>query len=143
MAWHTCIHVFIVMPLFTLFQIRGPRLVQGVMASVGDLYLFFLSRRLAGHEVAQWTLLCQLLSWFTGYCCTRTLSNSMETVLVTAALFYFPWPGHLQYVYVFVCVSIYIYRERERDVQVCVCVFSLIYYMCLLYYCSFDFHVLM
>ena len=77
-------------------QIRGPRLVQGAMASVGDLFLFFLSRRLAGRDVAKWALLCQLLSWFTGYCITRTLSNCTETALVTAALFYFPWPGHNQ-----------------------------------------------
>ncbi|XP_076462738.1 GPI alpha-1,2-mannosyltransferase 3-like [Babylonia areolata] len=76
--------------------IRGPRLLQGVVASVGDMYLYWLSGRLAGREVAQWTLLCQLLSWFTAYCCTRTLSNGVETTLVTAALYYFPWPGATQ-----------------------------------------------
>lgn len=76
--------------------VKLPRLLQGVFASIGDLYLFHLSRRLAGADVAQWTLLCQMLSWFTAYCCTRTLTNSTETVLVTAALYYFPWPGHTQ-----------------------------------------------
>ncbi|KAL8616018.1 hypothetical protein ACOMHN_014980 [Nucella lapillus] len=76
--------------------IRGPRLLQGLIASAGDLYLYRLSCRLAGREVGQWALLCQLLSWFTAYCCTRTLSNGVETTLVTAALYYFPWPGLTQ-----------------------------------------------
>ncbi|KAK7488449.1 hypothetical protein BaRGS_00020234 [Batillaria attramentaria] len=79
-----------------LLLIKMPRLLQGVLASTGDLFLFRLSRRLGGAEIAQWTLLCHMLSWFTAYCCTRTLTNSAETVLVTAALFYFPWPGYPQ-----------------------------------------------
>ncbi|GFN97262.1 mannosyltransferase [Plakobranchus ocellatus] len=33
-----------------------------------------------------------LLSWFTIYCCTRTLSNSTEASLIVIALSYFPWP---------------------------------------------------
>ncbi|KAH0619758.1 hypothetical protein JD844_014015 [Phrynosoma platyrhinos] len=36
---------------------------------------------------------CQLCSWFTWYCCTRTLTNTMETVLTTLALSYYPMEG--------------------------------------------------
>lgn len=36
---------------------------------------------------------CHLCSWFSWYCCTRTLTNSMETTLTCLALFYFPLPG--------------------------------------------------
>ncbi|KAK6179580.1 hypothetical protein SNE40_011906 [Patella caerulea] len=76
-----------------ILMIKLPRLLQGVLAAVGDLYLYKLSRKLSDTPTAQWTLLCHVLSWFTLYCCTRTLTNSTEAVLVTIALYYFPWPG--------------------------------------------------
>ncbi|XP_067678293.1 GPI mannosyltransferase 3-like [Haliotis asinina] len=72
--------------------IKLPRMLQGVMAACGDLYLYRLSRLLCDRPTAQWTLLCQTLSWFTLYCSTRTLTNSTEAVLVTMALYYYPWP---------------------------------------------------
>ena len=75
------------------FQIKLPRMLQGVIAAFGDLYLYKLSALLTGRATAQWTLLCQTLSWFMLYCSTRTLTNSTETVLCTIALYYFPWPG--------------------------------------------------
>ncbi|CAG5121205.1 unnamed protein product [Candidula unifasciata] len=77
-----------------ILLIKIPRLVQAVIAAWGDLCLYKLSSKLSGRATAQWTLLCHLLSWFTIYCCTRTLTNSTETVLITAALSYFPWPDH-------------------------------------------------
>ncbi|XP_060065292.1 GPI mannosyltransferase 3-like [Ylistrum balloti] len=78
---------------YRLLLIKLPRILQGVIAACGDLYLFKLSWKLSDRATAQWTLLCQILSWFTLYCCTRTLSNCMETVLITMALYYFPWPN--------------------------------------------------
>lgn len=36
---------------------------------------------------------CHLCSWFGWYCCTRTLTNSMETTITCVALHYFPFPG--------------------------------------------------
>ncbi|XP_019640115.1 PREDICTED: GPI mannosyltransferase 3-like [Branchiostoma belcheri] len=69
-----------------------PRLLQGLFTALCDLHLYKVTRKLHGKEVAQWTLLCQLLSWFMFYCGPRTLTNSMETVLTTAALYYYPWP---------------------------------------------------
>ncbi|XP_078600609.1 GPI alpha-1,2-mannosyltransferase 3-like [Branchiostoma floridae x Branchiostoma japonicum] len=69
-----------------------PRLLQGLFTALCDLYLFKVTRKLHGKGVAQWTLLCQILSWFMFYCGPRTLTNSMETVLTTAALYYYPWP---------------------------------------------------
>ncbi|XP_021355210.1 GPI mannosyltransferase 3-like [Mizuhopecten yessoensis] len=76
-----------------LLLIKLPRILQGVIAALGDLYLFKLSWKISDRATAQWTLLCQILSWFTLYCCTRTLSNCMETVVITMALYYFPWPN--------------------------------------------------
>ncbi|XP_066272298.1 GPI mannosyltransferase 3-like [Branchiostoma lanceolatum] len=69
-----------------------PRLLQGLFTALCDLQLYKVTRKLHGKGVAQWTLLCQLLSWFMFYCGPRTLTNSMETVLTTAALYYYPWP---------------------------------------------------
>lgn len=47
-------------------------------------------------SVSSWSRLqffCYLCSWFSWYCCTRTLTNSMETTITCLALFYFPLPG--------------------------------------------------
>jgi phosphatidylinositol glycan class B len=66
--------------------------MQAILATIGDLYLYKFSRRLADQSTAQWTLCCQLASWFTFYCGTRTLTNSVETVITTVAMYYFPWP---------------------------------------------------
>ncbi|XP_076115625.1 GPI alpha-1,2-mannosyltransferase 3-like [Mytilus galloprovincialis] len=75
-----------------LLLIKLPRILQGVFAAFGDLYLFKLSWKLTDRATAQWSLFCQVTSWFMFYCITRTLTNSMETVLVTVALYYYPWP---------------------------------------------------
>jgi len=72
---------------------KVPRLIQGLFAAVSDLYVFRLSLRLSGAQTARWTLLFQLTSWFTFYCGTRTLTNSMEAFLTAVALYYYPWPG--------------------------------------------------
>lgn len=74
-------------------QVKGPHLVQGIFAALGDLYTYRLSARLSGLKVAHWTLLCQLSSWFIFYTSSRTLTNSTEQVLTSLALYYYPWPG--------------------------------------------------
>ncbi|ONK79617.1 uncharacterized protein A4U43_C01F8200 [Asparagus officinalis] len=70
------------------FMARAPRLLQSVFASVGDLYLYKLARLMFDENVAQWALFCQLANWFVFYCTTRTLSNSLETVLTIVGLYY-------------------------------------------------------
>ncbi|XP_071729642.1 mannosyltransferase APTG1-like isoform X2 [Rutidosis leptorrhynchoides] len=72
------------------FMIRAPRLFQSILSSSGDLYLFKLSNVLYGGHVAQWALFAQLTNWFMFYCITRTLSNSLETVLTVISLYYWP-----------------------------------------------------
>ena len=93
-----CSNEYVVVISCFHFQIKLPRLAQGVFAAIGDVYLYKLSRRLSGPSTARLALLCQLTSWFTFYCCTRTLTNSMETVLTTVAMYYFPWPDVPRYV---------------------------------------------
>ncbi|KAK3590324.1 hypothetical protein CHS0354_008766 [Potamilus streckersoni] len=79
-----------------LLLIKLPRVLEAILAAWGDLYLYKLSWKLCDRATAQWTLLCQILSWFTLYCATRTLTNSAEASLCVIALYHFPWPGLLQ-----------------------------------------------
>ncbi|KAI3709197.1 hypothetical protein L2E82_38956 [Cichorium intybus] len=74
-----------------LSMIKAPRLLQSVLSSFGDLYLFKFSNVMYGGHVAKWALFGQLTNWFMFYCITRTLSNSLETVLTVISLYY--WPG--------------------------------------------------
>ncbi len=59
---------------------------MGVLAAVADLSLYRFSHRLGGQAVAQLTLVCQLLNWFTLFAATRTLINSLEWALTVLAL---------------------------------------------------------
>ncbi|XP_012971538.1 GPI mannosyltransferase 3 [Mesocricetus auratus] len=70
-----------------------PRLAQALLSAVADVRLYSLMKQVGKQEVARWVFFCQLCSWFTWYCCTRTLSNTMETALTATALFYYPLEG--------------------------------------------------
>lgn len=70
-----------------------PRIIQTLLAAFADVKFFSLLQTLENSDTAKWTFVCHLCSWFTWYCCTRTLTNSMETTLTILALFYFPLPG--------------------------------------------------
>ncbi|CAG8535036.1 9531_t:CDS:10 [Ambispora leptoticha] len=76
------------------FIIYGPRILQALIAAFGDLYTYKLARRIFREDrVANLALFCSLVSWFNFYCSVRMLSNSVETVLTTVALYYWPWPS--------------------------------------------------
>uniref|UniRef100_A0A8B9PEM2 Mannosyltransferase n=1 Tax=Apteryx owenii TaxID=8824 RepID=A0A8B9PEM2_APTOW len=66
-----------------------PRLVQALLAAFADVKLYSLVRHLENAETAKWVL----CSWFTWYSCTRTLTNTMETLLTIFALSYYPIKG--------------------------------------------------
>ncbi|XP_061203440.1 GPI mannosyltransferase 3 [Neopsephotus bourkii] len=70
-----------------------PRLAQAVLAAFADVKLYSLVRHLENAETAKWVYFCQLCSWFTWYSCTRTLTNTMETLLTIFALSYYPIRG--------------------------------------------------
>nr|GMC90353.1 GPI mannosyltransferase 3 [Ipomoea batatas] len=72
------------------FMIRAPRLLQSVFSAVGDLYMYKLSRVLFDDHVAKLALFAQLTNWFLFFSFTRTLSNSLETVLTLVSLYYWP-----------------------------------------------------
>ncbi|KAM6060864.1 GPI mannosyltransferase 3 isoform 3-T3 [Theristicus caerulescens] len=70
-----------------------PRLAQAVLAAFADVKLYSLVRHLENTETAKCVYFCQLCSWFTWYSCTRTLTNTMETLLTIFALSYYPIKG--------------------------------------------------
>ncbi|XP_033921768.1 GPI mannosyltransferase 3 isoform X2 [Melopsittacus undulatus] len=70
-----------------------PRLAQAVLAAFADVKLYSLVQHLENAETAKWVYFCQLCSWFTWYSCTRTLTNTMETLLTIFALSYYPIRG--------------------------------------------------
>ncbi|XP_014509372.1 GPI mannosyltransferase 3 isoform X1 [Vigna radiata var. radiata] len=94
------LHPLFFVPLYRLLALlhldtpwlmmRAPRLLQSVFSAIGDLYLYKLSEVLFGDSVAKWTLFSQLFNWFMFYCFSRTLSNSLETVLTLVSLYFWP-----------------------------------------------------
>ncbi|XP_060734382.1 GPI mannosyltransferase 3 [Tachysurus vachellii] len=70
-----------------------PRVLQAILAAFADVKLYEITRKWENPEVAKWTYFCQLCSWFTWYCSTRTLTNSTETTLTVLALSYYPLHG--------------------------------------------------
>lgn len=70
-----------------------PRVFQALLSAYADVTLYRLILQWDTPDVAKWTFFCQLCSWFTWFCCTRTLTNTMETVLTTLALCFYPLPG--------------------------------------------------
>ncbi|XP_066052745.1 GPI mannosyltransferase 3 [Chamaea fasciata] len=70
-----------------------PRLAQAVLAAFADVKLYSLVQQLENSETAKFVFFCQLCSWFTWYSCTRTLTNTMETILTIFALSYYPIKG--------------------------------------------------
>ena len=67
-----------------------PRVVQGVIAGVGDYYTHRLGLKLFGPKAASWTLFCSIFSWFHFFCSVRTFSNSIESVLTVISLCHWP-----------------------------------------------------
>lgn len=70
-----------------------PRVFQALLAAYADVKLYKLILQWETPDVAKWTCFCQLCSWFTWFCCSRTLTNTTETALTTLALCFYPLPG--------------------------------------------------
>lgn len=71
--------------------ILAPRVLQAFISSIGDIFILKFAKLRCGPEVARWTLFAVMSSWFLFYCASRTIINSVETVLTNVSLYYFPW----------------------------------------------------
>ncbi|KAH8171964.1 alg9-like mannosyltransferase family protein [Sarocladium implicatum] len=73
--------------------LAAPRVLQAVIAAVGDYFTYRLAATIYGpsQPAALTALLLQLASPWQWYVSTRTFSNSLETTLTVVALTYYPW----------------------------------------------------
>lgn len=73
-----------------------PSIVQATIAALGDYYFCILAQRTyPGNKKVFWySAMITGGSAFNFFCSTRTFSNSMEMVLTTIALTYWPWSGN-------------------------------------------------
>ncbi|KAK0623273.1 Alg9-like mannosyltransferase family-domain-containing protein [Immersiella caudata] len=87
----TWLQFFAVFKAFILVAL--PSVVQSLFAALGDFYTWRLATEIYGIEsYAPWTALWMtVLNPWQWYCSTRTFSNSLETTLTVAALYYWPW----------------------------------------------------
>lgn len=67
-----------------------PSIIQAIFAATTDMYTFKLARKLLNERAAWASLLVSLCSMYTFHTTTRTLSNSLEATLTTAALYHWP-----------------------------------------------------
>ncbi|KAI0086193.1 glycosyltransferase family 22 protein [Irpex rosettiformis] len=75
----------------TRLLIWGPKVLHGVLASLTDIYICKLTRRVAGERYVLIAFWLSLTSLFHGLSLSRSLSNSLETSLTTMALSLYPW----------------------------------------------------
>ncbi|KAG8227894.1 hypothetical protein J437_LFUL008208 [Ladona fulva] len=69
-----------------------PRILQALLSAIGD-YCFWLWVREQTGTKGNWAAIVISTSWFWFYCSSRTLINTVETVLTIFALYHYPWSG--------------------------------------------------
>ncbi|EJD05872.1 uncharacterized protein FOMMEDRAFT_145241 [Fomitiporia mediterranea MF3/22] len=79
------------MPVYWLLKIIGPKIFQGALAAVTDISTRELARQMIGERYAGTAFTLSLTAFFHILALSRTLSNSVETSLTTAALCFWPW----------------------------------------------------
>jgi phosphatidylinositol glycan class B len=80
-------------PLRVSILMAAPRVLQAVIAALGDWYTWRLTNTIynSNANISLFALFLQLFSPWQWYCSTRTFSNSLETTLTVMALYYWPW----------------------------------------------------
>ncbi|CAG8562542.1 14430_t:CDS:10, partial [Acaulospora morrowiae] len=95
--------------------IYSPRILQAIIAAIGDFYTYRLAQKFFGDSTAKWTLFCSVVSWFNFFCSIRMLSNGVEMVLTVAALHYWPWPS---------LATLKNWENRKKDLRLSLCLFA-------------------
>ncbi|KTW30149.1 hypothetical protein T552_00627 [Pneumocystis carinii B80] len=67
-----------------------PKLLQAIFAAISDFYTIKLSLKLHNERVSLWTLFIVITSPFNVFFGYRTFSNTLETVFIICALYYWP-----------------------------------------------------
>ncbi|KAJ2960773.1 hypothetical protein NQZ79_g3930 [Umbelopsis isabellina] len=77
--------------------VTAPRYLESILAATADYYIYNLAKKTVGDNIAPSVLFCTLASFFNFHMAGRTLSNSLEMVLTTVALNYWPLDGVVTY----------------------------------------------
>ncbi|KAG1684044.1 GPI mannosyltransferase 3 [Nymphon striatum] len=88
-----------------------PRIFHALLAVINDVYIYWLAREEFGKVAGEWTAFLNLSSWFMFYTMSRTIINSVETVLTTiSAYYFFKWCHKQNYRLIIVTFTIIIDR---------------------------------
>lgn len=71
--------------------IAGPRIVHGLLAAITDIGIREITKQVLNDAFAPTAYFVSLISPFHSLSLSRSMSNSLETSLTTAALSYYPW----------------------------------------------------
>ncbi|KAG1903746.1 glycosyltransferase family 22 protein, partial [Suillus fuscotomentosus] len=71
--------------------ITGPRIVHGLLAAITDIWICEITRQILNDAFVPTAYFVSLTSLFHSLSLSRSMSNSLETSLTTAALSYYPW----------------------------------------------------
>ncbi|KAG0705079.1 glycosyltransferase family 22 protein [Suillus ampliporus] len=71
--------------------IAGPRIVHGLLAAITDIALREVTRQVLNDAFVSTAYFVSMTSLFHSLSLSRSMSNSLETSLTTAALSYYPW----------------------------------------------------
>lgn len=71
--------------------IAGPRVVHGLLAAITDIGIREITKRVLDDAFVSTAYFVSLTSLFHSLSLSRSMSNSLETSLTTAALSYYPW----------------------------------------------------
>lgn len=63
-------------------------LLHSLLTCVGDVLFYKYVATNHGNKVANWAIILRLMSWFTNYMSSRSLSNNLEEFFTIVILFY-------------------------------------------------------
>ncbi|KAN0137298.1 glycosyltransferase family 22 protein [Lactarius tabidus] len=75
----------------TFLLVAAPKVMHGFLAAGTDIWVRELARKTLGQRYVPATFFLSLTSFFHAISLSRSMSNSLETTLTTAALSYYPW----------------------------------------------------
>ncbi|EGV65301.1 glycosylphosphatidylinositol anchor biosynthesis [Yamadazyma tenuis] len=76
----------------TVFVVSAPKVMGAILAATAEAHLYVFAKRYTNNEqMAKITVILSILNPFNWYVITRSFSNTLEMVLTTIGLAYWPW----------------------------------------------------
>ena len=61
-------------------------MIHGLLSACADMAFYSYSKNFYGHKIANQAFILRLISWFTIYTCTRSLTNNLEEIFTIFCL---------------------------------------------------------